>query len=131
MAEQDLIERAIVNFPRAVDFKEMKGLLKYISHRLPANIHYVTSTHTDLAPSAKADNGSFKIGGTIRQADDPISADSFETVSRDRDYRKVSGIRFSVIPGYEEAEYNPEVLKLWENTRSLVDIYFKCRRETK
>jgi len=131
MNEKNLIERATVEFPRPIDIDEMHALLEYVSHRMPARINYSTTHHTVLMPDSPADPGSFSIGGMIRKEEEAMAFDQFETVCSSTDYQKAIGLRFNIVPGWEESDYRPEVAKLRDDTRELIGLYFKCRKGKK
>lgn len=62
--------------------------------------------------------------GTIRRLT-RFARDGFSTEPSERDSAKIARIKFSLIPGYNIAEYRPEVLQLWKDVRACVTEYFK------
>jgi hypothetical protein len=128
----NLIEKATIEFRRSLDIQGVEELLLHISNQLPANIHYVSKPHVDLRHmndkgGIVKEQGSFVVGGTITRKDSIMASDAFETVTSDEDYQKASAMRFGLVPDWEETDYRPEILKLWQDTRAVVDSYFSAR----
>ena len=132
MPIDEVIEAVTIQLPKPLDLKKAEDLLAYIAREMPADIHYTINSHVNLLPeSAKKvlrDQGSFQISGTIvsLNSGNRSAFDTFETAADIKDYNKISAIRFSIIPGYDELDDYLYITKqLWGHTKLIVSEYFK------
>jgi len=131
MSLQEVIERSEIGFPEDLNLEQAETLLGYIAQNLPADISYHGSYHGNFSRGSysKSKDGSFSIGGMISKImGDSLAFDSFESKVSDRDYTKISAIRFIKIPGYELGEYRPEAVELWDDVRKTVVQWFMFRK---
>jgi hypothetical protein len=133
MTKKTLTEMATIEFGKDLGLNEVKDLLEQMSKKLHANIHYVSTCYGDMSADGRGrvtkQQGSFKVGGSITRTDPEFSFDAFETDSSQKNYQKASAIRFNLVPGWEETDYKPGVLKLWEDTRKAVGSYFSSKSQ--
>jgi hypothetical protein len=54
-----------------------------------------------------------------------FASEFVELIPSDKDDSKYSAMRFDPIIGYSVSEHRPEVVKLWDDVRSVVEEYFK------
>ena len=128
MPLEKVIEKTTIEFPGPLTLKQAKDLLKYISKKLPANVHYKEGQFgTFIAQDTEVleDEGTAEITGAIIRLGDIIGSDAFQFEPSREDTSKLEKIRFSTIPGYDElTDYTPGVRQLWDEVRVLVEQYF-------
>ncbi len=126
---KNLIQRSVVEFPRALELKELEDLLVYVANHVPADINFRASYFgeiTALNQNKKGvDYGSSKVGGTIRSRKNLVAFDSFVTYPSHSDFQKISKIGSVREQDSEEEHYKPEVIKLWGDVRQAVQKYFE------
>ena len=129
MPLDEVLEAATIKLPEPLDLKKAEELLHFIASEMPAEVRYDVQYHMGIYHSGRRkvsrDRGSFHISGTISSLGNH-AFEGFETLDSIPDHRKISAIRFSIIPGHDDLNYYPPATKaLWESTRIFVSNYFK------
>jgi len=130
MSIDELLKKTTINFPRAINLEESEKLLEYISEKLPGNINYVITYYKsffydEMAGKAGNSTGTLNINANIKNSKEIMAFDNMGMLSSNEDVSKLSSIEFSKTPGWSIADYRPEIQRLWDNVRNIVDAYFK------
>lgn len=139
MGIDEVIRRTTMELPQEIHIREVESILHRIAKDLPAIVNYCKQEYINLeykrSRAVGCDNrvldkrlvehGTASIVGTISSKKNPAAFDSFETQSGMADPSMVASIRFCMVPGWGIGDYRPEVRQLWDDTRKIVDSYFK------
>jgi len=128
MSIEKVIEKATINFPRPLSLQETERVLEHVAKELPATITYHISAHKSLyheAGSVAKNDGTIRIRGSISNLQKPMTFDSFRSEPHRRETNFIASISFNLILGYDLEDYGPEVLKLWDDVRRVINQYFK------
>lgn len=138
MSISEVIERATINFPKLLNSEEMEDLFRYFRQEAGLEIAYTLRTNKRMGNLSEEPTNdepavisSVEISGGITNPRNYAVHDSFESQSfesrretSDDDLPYFSGIRFSIVPGWNISDYRSEILQLWDETRGLVKRYF-------
>jgi hypothetical protein len=124
-------KRSKIIFDRPLALEEAVSLIKIVANELPADVVYSSTKHAGVYcgsnPSSETVNElrSVELGGSIRKIGDGYPHDTFQSLPVEDDPVLIKGIRFFIIPGYRLKEYNPHIVKLWDEVRDSVQRYFQ------
>ncbi|VVB78374.1 Uncharacterised protein [uncultured archaeon] len=130
---REIWKKAAIGFPEPIGFEETQELIDYICKNLPGRANYHAGYHQSVGESLVKKGEFFNQRGTVDLAgmitrSDNSAFDGFNClISRQEDTSNFEALAFQVIPGYDESDYNPEVLRLWDDVRRYVGNYFKQR----
>jgi len=134
MALDEVLQKAKIEFPRAIGIENAKELLLYISEKLPGRVNfntkqYQSAGYNEEEKKNKMENGTLEISGNIIPSKDPMEFDTFQLKPWEEDTSYVSSLEFQLVPDWEIRDYY-RVEPLWNNVRKIVDDYFieKLRR---
>lgn len=128
MLLDEMLNKAIIPFPKPLNLKGAEKLLKYVSENIPGNVNYHVEQYKSFLYDNKKkksikDNGTLKISGRINSLDKIMEFDTVMLEPWEKDPSYVASIKFQLIPGFESRDYE-RVFPLWEDVRKLVNKYF-------
>jgi hypothetical protein len=129
MSIDDVLEKATIKFPRALDRNNAEKLLLYISEKLPGRINYTPKQYKSLVYDEKSnkstlENGTLNISANLVPFKNQMEFDAFQLEPWEEDSSYVASLKFQIIPGFEFSDYQ-RVVPLWNNVRKIIDDYFK------
>ncbi len=127
MSIDELIKKATIDFPRALNLEEAEKLINHLAENLPARIDYTITSNkmiiVDPGEEIFKQEGTVKITANITHSTKPNAFDSCEFNPHGQDSSKLSSMKFQLTPGWELSDYRPEVQQLWEDVRKVVTYY--------
>ncbi len=125
MTIDELVKRTTIDFKRRFIRSEAEDMLKQLSMKIGGGARIAYSVkYFNGFNNGEEDRGSFEISGMISIIGKAIGEPFSFITSSFRDSCVVSGLQFQIIPGYDSlAEYKPETLALWDETRRAVAEY--------
>lgn len=128
MSLEEVIKRSTIEFLRPQELEAVKFLLSEITKNLPGRINYQITQYKTLLPESHGfseHEGTVILAGMIVNTKNPTAFDSFQTVHSREETSEIKAIRFNLIPGYNElSDYREEVVKLWDDTRKIVEKFY-------
>ena len=128
MSIEVVLETNVIEFERELDLEQVEDLLYCVAESLPAGIRYTkeesVAFHQDQQDRSITDK---KLRGSITSRREPFASDAFECVNG-TDPIKFRSLNFSTTPGYNLSEYRPEVIHLWRDVRSQIEVYFSINK---
>ena len=133
MTIDDVVAKATINFPSPLSEEQMRALLGYLWKNGNLEVNYKleigerTGNRFDtLVPHDQAVVTSLGVSGTIfdtqTHAFDTFNGEQIIAPRDDKPY--IANLKFFIVPGWDLQEYRPEVLRLWDRTRTLTEQYF-------
>ena len=127
---EEILNKATIKFPWDLTIEQSIGLMRYIEKKLPIFIRY------DFLHSVKIgrqfgydvrlnEEKASAQDGTISLSNPPFTNAQFQFKPLEKDISKLEAIQFPLPKDFENTEYNPEVVQLWENVKKAVDDYFE------
>ena len=127
MSIDEVMQRNTIEFDPPLILEDVEELLVYVAKHLPAKISYDACYGSYINGYSRNNKGPRMQGGsvkgTIRKKDD-ATFDQFEFELANKKPLSAGSMHFFTVPGWELNEYRPEVVKLWDDVRILVDKYF-------
>ena len=135
MTIEDLIGRSTIEFPAPLGVREVEKLIRHLSMKLPAHIHYNVFYHRQFFYDCEQKKDSQRlesilVNAFIRRLSGDFAFDAVEFQPSGKNHTKIGAMRFVLKPGYTElAEYWTDVVKIWDDTRELVGQYFAQKKQ--
>jgi hypothetical protein len=128
---EDILQRTTIVFPVPIDFIKAEELLFYISEGIHGKVNYSIDCPISLVYNEKKEKSkiilrSRALGGVFIRSNKSVTSEFAKLITSDTESSKYSAIRFDPIIGYTVSEHRPEVVKLWDDVRSVVEEYFKA-----
>ena len=128
MTLDEVLEKATIEFPRALSLSEAKKFLSYIAEKLPGDASYtvfypVEAGYLVESGEFSEDEGASIIMGRI-SSKRPVAFDKFVLKVSKTNVSRLSAIRPQT-NNREFGDYSPEVRQLWDNIRKITKRYFK------
>lgn len=127
MSYEELKNKTTIEFERPVDLEETKKLLNYLVEHMPANIRHTVKYSEYLLHCKKGiseDKGALEVMATLHSFK-THSVDTFKSIPYSEDSSLIASVAFQTMPGEELLDYKPETLEFWDQTKELVNKYFK------
>jgi len=127
-----LLEKTTIKFPKPLNLKGSEKLLEYISKKLPGDVNYTVNYYShflynkERKKSLKS-NGTIGITANIISSKEAMAFWDTSMLSSNENLSRLSSMEFSKVPGWDIADYRPEVQGLWDDVRKIVEDYFKER----
>ncbi|MEK6879925.1 MAG: hypothetical protein AABY22_09975 [Nanoarchaeota archaeon] len=132
MTIEEVVKKSTIKFPKNMSLNQAESLIVYIAKKLPAIVNYTISQqitdgyYTDSKEFFRS-KGTAKIRGARNQSTKPFTFDSFTFKHSVRNNSTFSLMQFELTPDWELSEYRPEVRKLWDDIRKIINEYFHSR----
>lgn len=131
---ENILERSVIAFPHPVSLEEMQELIGHVCKTLPGRSTYHSGYHMSTGVPFMGEGefynsrGTVDIGGMISRQDGSAFDGFMGVIQRGvDDTSKFAAFSFQTIPGYEISEYDPRVLELWDDVRTIIRQYFTSR----
>lgn len=127
-----LLDKTTIKFPKPLNLKGSEKLLKYISEKLPGDVNYTVNYYNHLLYDRERkkfvkSNGTLNITANIISSKEVMAFWDISMLSSDQNLSRLSSIEFAKVPGWDIGDYRPEVQRLWDDMRKIVENYFKER----
>ena len=128
MSIETILEANIIEFERELELEQVEDLLYCMAESLPANIRYTkeesVAFHQDQQDRSITGK---KLRGSMTGRREPYASGAFECING-ADSLNFKSIRFSTTPGHSLSEYRPEVVQLWRDVRTQIELYFSINK---
>ena len=127
---EDIIERTTITFPIPLDIARTEHLLLKISEGIQGEVKYRVERAKSFEYNEKEKKSKITLrdralGGVFIRSNKSVTSEFVKLITSDTESTKYSAMRFDPIIGYSVSEHRPEVVKLWDDVRSVVEEYFK------
>lgn len=131
MSIDKLVEKTTIKFLKPLNLRNAEKLLLYISEHLPGTVNYHIEQHKSLSynkekKKSTKDNGTLTISTNISNSEKVMAFDFPQLIPWEKDSSYVSSIQFPRLSD-NLMDYRPEVQRLWDDVRKIVENYFKER----
>jgi len=125
--QEDVYERAKIQFPRSLERDSIRFFLSHISKNLKSRINY------NIKYDEVVDTGIAPVGGSVRSIElngtiyrSIFASSTFNSYTEMTSSRPViDGIKFFVTPGYNVNEIREDEIKLWDDFRESSNRFFE------
>ena len=124
---QEVLEKTNIEFPRDVDFEEVKEILGYIVDTIKRNsrVNTTFSGHLGISQEERECYVSEVSGLISYLKGEQMGLSGFSLVRSERNlFRNFSGLRFEPPVGYDLDEIDKTELRLYDLTRDCLREYF-------
>jgi hypothetical protein len=133
---EDILKRTIITFPTSIGFVDTEKLLFHISEGIQGEVEYSVDCPKSFAYNEKEKKSKITLrdralGGVFIRSNKSVTSEFVKLITSDTESTKYSAMRFDPIIGYSVSEHRPEVVKLWDDVRSVVEVYFKNIKSSK